>query len=226
MRFIFLLIQVTLLVIADCPRITMAQPMSQAELAKQFPGRSVIIDSDKTTIKATGVGGQAIGADAKLDQKNATAPNIITPWGSGMGGSADTSLSAAASVYGSIAFRIAAGVVGLIALLGAYFVGRTGNLRAAAVYGLTGAALLLGTILWPEWLELGLLAFVAVHLVMYAKDHNLLTGNLGSIFTAVENEGADFATKFNAAVKKVRESYEAPTMNRIAAANGAKSVEV
>lgn len=199
-----------------------ARQMTTAEFAKKYPDRIVSVDDDTTTIKATGVGGTANGADAKLDQTHSTPPSIQMPWGAAVGGSADSSLSAAARVYGSTAFRWIAGIVGGLALLGAYFVGRMGNLRAAAVYGLTGVSLIAGTIFFPEWLELGLLAFVVIHLIQYAYDHNLLTGTLASIVTGLHNAGS--AT--NAAISAVIEPAEAALLNKVAKANDATSVKV
>lgn len=218
-----------LLILLLCltPCLCRAQPITAEQLLKQMkPGDTIQLVDDKNAARGTGVGGIANGADAKLDQTHATAPSVSTPWGSAMGGSADSSLSAAAAVYQSTAFRWIAGIVGGLALLGGYFVGRQGNLRGAALYVATGAGLIAGTIFFPEWLELGLLAFLAFHLVEYAYQHGLLTGSIASIVTAVHNVGGAFADQFNTAVKGVREANEAPLMNKIAAANGAKSVEV
>ncbi len=200
-----------------------AQPTTTNDLAKQFPGRQIIVDSDKTAIKSTGPGGTANGNDAKLDQANMKPP-AFTPWGSGMGGSADSSLSAAASVYGSQAFRWLAGIVGLIALLVAFFIGKAGNLRGAAVFAGTGIGLLIGTIFFPEWLELGLLAFLCVHLWEYAYTHGLFTGTLASINTAIHNAGIGAA--FNRAMDGIAEKPEAALVNKSALANGATSVKV
>lgn len=209
--------------------IAYAQPMTTADLAKQYPGRTVVIESDKTTIEATGVGGQAVGADAHLDQTHSTPPSINMPWGGGAGGSSDTSLSAAAQVYGSIAFRWIAGIVGLLSMLGGYFVGRQGNLRAAAIYAGTGLGLLVGTIFFPEWLELGLLAFLVVHLIQYARDHGVLTGAIAWSGVAIHKLDSAFpgvAAAFSEKVGGTAEPNEAALINKVAKANDASSVKV
>lgn len=203
------------------------QPIPAETFSKQMgPGDQVVVVEDDDKGHAKGAGGRAIGKDVKLVETDSKPPSLNMPWGSGMGGSADTSLSAAASVYGSMAFRWIAGIVGLLSLLGGYFIARQGNPRGAMVVGGSGLGLIVGTIFFPEWLELGLLAFFAVHLIEYAHAHSLFTGTLATITTAAHNAGSGVSAAFNAAVNEIVEPAEAQLINRVAKANNATSVKV
>lgn len=205
-----------------------ARQMTTAEFAKKYPDRIVSVDDDTTTIKATGVGGTANGADAKLDQTHSTPPSIQMPWGAAVGGSADSSLSAAARVYGSTAFRWIAGIVGVFFLVMAYFTGKRTDAVGAVVLGATGIGLLVGTIFFPEWMELGLLSFAALHGLLYAHRHGALTGVVAWSTLAVHNLDGKFpglSNAFNKAIKDTAEPTERAMLNKIAVANGAKSID-
>lgn len=221
-----LLIPAALLLILSIPsRALCQQPMTPDELKKKY-GPNVQIIEDVDTAKASGVGGHAIGDKATIDQSHSTAPSVPAPWG-GMatGGSADTSATAEMVTH-STAFRIAAGIVGGLCFLLGISIFQQGNLRGAIIIGGSGLCVLIGAILFPEWLTLALLAFYFFNITEYAYAHGILTGTIASIVTAVHSADSAVSKGFTEAVGDIAETNEIAVINKHAKRNDATSIRI
>lgn len=211
------------------PQDDLSKALTAAMQQKGVIGKNQVIVIDHTVDRAvgTGVGGEAIGDKATLNGEG-SAPAVALPGASAMGGSSKFS-GTAEMVTKSVAFRIASGIVGILALVFGINIGQQGNVRGALVIGGTGLGLLIGAILFPEWLALGLLAFFAASLVEYAWQHGAFTGAVAWTTLAVHKLESAFpgsGAAFNKEVKATAESAERGIVNKIAKANGATSVDV
>jgi hypothetical protein len=221
-----LLIPAALLLLFAIPsRALCQQPISPDDLKKKY-GPNVQIIEDVDTAKASGVGGHAIGDKATIDQSHSTAPSVPAPWG-GMatGGSADTSATAEMVTH-SLAFRIAAGIVGGLCFLLGISIFQQGNPRGAVIVGGSGLCVLIGAILFPEWLTLALLAFFFFNITEYAYAHGRLTGALASIVTAVHSADEAVSKGFVDAVADIAETSEINLINKHAKRNDASSIRI
>lgn len=211
------------------------QPQTQDDLSKALTaamqqkgviGKNQVIVIDHTVDRAlgTGVSGEAVGDKAAINGEG-SAPTVSLPGATATGGDAKFK-GTAEMVTKSAAFRWIAAFIGFIVMLAGWLIGQQGNIRGGLIVGGSGLAVLVGAILFPDWLAVGLLLFFFVNSLEYAYRHGLLTGSLASVVTSVNSAGASALSAFHEAAKSVVEPREASIINKAAVKNEAYEVKV